>query len=68
MKNTCGYISFYECYFCCVSEGNLRNPAIFENQDNVSWDLALEYLDIVDQYPCPMTYMRGHMFKLFHHV
>lgn len=58
--------------------GNLHNPAIFErNFVPVTWDLANEYLDIVEQYDCKdggdlnsstRSYVRGHIFKIFHHL
>lgn len=51
-----------------TAEGNLHNPGIFEKTVTITWEIAEEYLNILYSHPAPRSYIRGHLFKIFHHL
>ncbi|PAA78962.1 hypothetical protein BOX15_Mlig011803g1, partial [Macrostomum lignano] len=57
---------------CCgvmSAEGHLHNPGLFESAEHQpAWVIGREYLQLARDYPCPLSYARGHVFKLLHHL
>ncbi|KAF9423765.1 tRNA-dihydrouridine(16/17) synthase [NAD(P)(+)]-like protein [Podila epigama] len=47
------------------AEGSLYNPSIFTPSHPESWRLAEEYLTICDELDTKISYVRGHLFKIF---
>uniref|UniRef100_A0A6F9DAQ5 tRNA-dihydrouridine(16/17) synthase [NAD(P)(+)]-like n=1 Tax=Phallusia mammillata TaxID=59560 RepID=A0A6F9DAQ5_9ASCI len=51
-----------------TAEGHLNNPYIFEGKQPYVNDVVQEYLKLVKQFPCPLSYVRTHLFHLWAHA
>ncbi|VDM15992.1 unnamed protein product [Hydatigera taeniaeformis] len=47
------------------AESQLYNPTIFSGLECTVFQMAGEYMNFVEKYPCPLSFVRGHLFKLF---
>lgn len=47
------------------AEAHLYNPALFSGNYFPIWKIVKEYLEISKEFPSPLSFVRGHLFKLF---
>ncbi|KAM3185521.1 hypothetical protein ACTXT7_006203 [Hymenolepis weldensis] len=47
------------------AEPHLYDPTIFSTEERTVFQVAKEYLDFVREFPCSLSFIKGHLFKIF---
>jgi|688.fasta_scaffold77002_4 tRNA-dihydrouridine synthase 1 len=64
LKNVYECMNFTGCDGVMIAEGSLQNPCLFNDLYPSVWEICREYMIFVKSYDCPLTWLRGHIFKM----
>ena len=63
------YVSYYLLASDFIfAEGHLFNPALFTGEQPPCWKMVEEYLELARRHTPSLSFVRGHIFKLWLHV
>ena len=65
LKDADKCLEYTKCVGVLSAEGNLYNPAIFSGKNPRIHEMVDEYLEICKEHQPPISFIRGHLFKMF---